>query len=51
MELNDLRALITVLSFLTFIAIVVWAYRPKSQPAFARAAQSVLEEEEAGERQ
>lgn len=47
--LNDLRVLVTVLSFLSFLGIVFWAYRPKSQADFERAARSVLEEEEAGE--
>ena len=49
--LNDLRVLITVLSFLSFLGIVFWAYRPKSQAGFERAAQSVLEEEEPGGQQ
>jgi cytochrome c oxidase cbb3-type subunit 4 len=48
--LNDLRVLVTVLSLLSFLGIVFWAYRPKSQPDFERAAQSVLEEEEPGGR-
>ena len=52
MELNDLRALITVLSFLSFIGIVLWAYGPWSKAGFERAAKSVLEgEEDTGARQ
>ncbi len=51
MELNDLRSLITVLSFATFIGIVIWAYIPSRGEAFKRAANSVFDEEETGDRQ
>lgn len=51
MELNDLRALITVLSLVSFLGIVIWAYTPSRGATFKRAADSILEEEEAGDRQ
>ena len=44
MDINDLRAVITVVSFLTFIGIVVWAYSGRRKESFDRAARSVLEE-------
>lgn len=46
MELNDLRSLITVLSLLSFLGIVAWAYSRGRKDAFDSAARSVLEEEE-----
>lgn len=46
MELNDLRAAITLLSFLCFLGIVLWAYSGRCDRHFARAARSVLEEGE-----
>jgi cytochrome c oxidase cbb3-type subunit 4 len=40
MDINDLRSLVTVISFLTFLGIVFWAYGVKSNKArFAEAAQ------------
>jgi cytochrome c oxidase cbb3-type subunit 4 len=38
MDLNDLRSLITVLSFATFIGIVWWAYSGKRKQSFDEAA-------------
>ena len=38
MDLNTLRALMTVLAFICFVAIVFWAYSSKSRDAFAAAA-------------
>jgi len=46
MDINDLRAAITVVSFIGFIGIVWWAYSARRKSAFDRAARSVLEEEE-----
>ncbi|MCU0509815.1 MAG: CcoQ/FixQ family Cbb3-type cytochrome c oxidase assembly chaperone [Anaerolineae bacterium] len=48
MDLNDLRSALTVLSFLAFMGIVFWAYGGRSKGAFDRAARSVLEEEDDG---
>jgi len=51
MDINDLRAAVTVASFLAFIGIVIWAYSGRRRQAFDRAARSVLEEDGAdGER-
>jgi len=38
MDINDLRSLLTVLSFATFVAIVWWAYSGKRKQAFEDAA-------------
>jgi cytochrome c oxidase cbb3-type subunit 4 len=46
MDLNDLRAAVTVLSFLAFMGIVLWAYSGRSKGAFDRAARSVLDEQD-----
>lgn len=45
-DLNDIRAVITVASFALFIAIVLWSYSSRRKPAFERAARSVLDEGE-----
>jgi cytochrome c oxidase cbb3-type subunit 4 len=44
MDLNDLRSVITVASFATFLGVVWWAYSARRKPAFDRAARSILEE-------
>ncbi|MGB8433592.1 MAG: CcoQ/FixQ family Cbb3-type cytochrome c oxidase assembly chaperone [Burkholderiales bacterium] len=44
MDINDVRSLITVVSFVAFLAIVVWAYGTKRKSGFEEAARSVLEE-------
>ena len=46
MDLNDLRAVITVASFATFVGIFWWAYAARRKSAFDRAARSVLDEGE-----
>ncbi|MDP1527369.1 MAG: cbb3-type cytochrome c oxidase subunit 3 [Rhodocyclaceae bacterium] len=38
MDINDLRAIATVMLFVAFIAIVVWAYSGKRKQAFDEAA-------------
>lgn len=38
MDINDLRAGVTVLSALGFVAIMVWAWSRKRAPAFEEAA-------------
>jgi cytochrome c oxidase cbb3-type subunit 4 len=48
MDINDLRAAITVVSFLAFVGIVVWAYGAGRKRRFDRAARSVLEEDDTG---
>ena len=44
MDLNDIRSLVTVASFLAFMGIVWWAYSARRRGAFDAAARSVLEE-------
>ena len=46
MDLNDLRVVITVASFATFIGIFWWAYAARRKSAFDRAAHSILDEGE-----
>ena len=47
MDINDLRSLVTVLSFLCFIGICVWAYSRAAKPAFEEAARlPFLEDDE-----
>ncbi len=38
MDINDLRSLVTVLTFAVFISIVWWAYSGKRKQAFDEAA-------------
>lgn len=46
MDINDLRALITLLLFIAFIGIVWWAYSSKHKRSFDVAANSVFDEDE-----
>ncbi len=39
MDMNDLRIAVTVLSFVTFIGIFVWAWQGRRARAFSEAAQ------------
>ncbi len=39
MDLNSLRSLVTAFSFVLFIGILVWAYRPARKAGFDEAAQ------------
>ncbi len=50
MDINDLRSISTVLSFVAFISIVVWAYSGKRKRAFDEAAALAVDEEEQGSR-
>jgi cytochrome c oxidase cbb3-type subunit 4 len=45
MDLNDLRALWTLLSFIAFVAIGVWAYGKARKPRFEEAARLPLDDE------
>ena len=38
-DINTLRSLVTGLSFILFIGILVWAYRPARKSGFDEAAQ------------
>jgi cytochrome c oxidase cbb3-type subunit 4 len=48
MDINDIRAVVTVASFIAFVGIVLWAYGAGRKQRFDRAARSVLEEDDAG---
>lgn len=47
MDINELRSLMTLVSLITFLGIVVWAYSRKRKAAFDAAAYSVFDEEDA----
>ena len=46
MDINDLRALYTVLMFLVFIGVCWWAWSKKTKPRFDAAARLPFEEPE-----
>ena len=45
--INELRSLFTVLAFLTFIAIVVWAWSGRRREEFDAASRMVLDDDTA----
>lgn len=47
MDLNDLRSLVTLVSFLVFLGIVVWTWSASRRQSFSAAAQLPFAEEEA----
>jgi cytochrome c oxidase cbb3-type subunit 4 len=46
MDLNDLRSVTTVILFIAFIGIVVWAYNRRRRDAFDDAAKLPLADDE-----
>jgi cytochrome c oxidase cbb3-type subunit 4 len=38
MDINDMRSIVTVLSLVTFVGIIVWAWSKKNQANFDEAA-------------
>ncbi len=46
MDINDLRAMVTVLSFLAFIGIVWWAYSSRRKAAYDEAARMPLDDDD-----
>jgi len=44
MDINDLRIAVTLASFVAFLGIVLWAYRPKRREALERQGKSILED-------
>lgn len=46
MDINTLRSIVTVVAFVVFIAIVLWAYSDRSKAAFERAARLPFEEDD-----
>lgn len=45
MDLNDLRSIVTVVSLLTFLGIVAWAWSKRNQDRFDEAARLPFEDE------
>ena len=43
MDLNDLRGIVTVVSLLTFVGIVAWAWSKRNQASFEEAARLPLQ--------
>lgn len=39
MDINDLRSVVTVISLLTFVGIVLWAWSKRNKASFDEAAQ------------
>ena len=46
LDVNTLRVVVTVLSFVAFVGIVLWAWSAKNTAAFAEAAQLPLKDDE-----
>lgn len=46
MDINTLRSIVTVVAFVAFIAIVLWAYSDRSKAAFEQAARLPFDEED-----
>ena len=46
MDINDMRSIVTVLAFATFVGIVLWAYSGRRRAAFEEAARLPFTEEE-----
>jgi cytochrome c oxidase cbb3-type subunit 4 len=46
MDINDLRTISTVLAFLAFVGVVVWAWSGKRKHAFDEAANLPLDDDE-----
>jgi cytochrome c oxidase cbb3-type subunit IV len=45
MDINDLRSIVTVVSMLTFVGIVVWAWSRRNQADFEEAARLPFNDE------
>ena len=45
MDLNDLRSIVTVVSMLTFLGIVAWAWSRRNKDRFDEAAQLPFQDE------
>ena len=46
MDANDLRAVFTLVMFILFVAIVLWAFSARNRERFAEAARLPLEDEQ-----
>ncbi len=47
MDINEMRSIVTVLAFLTFLGIVAWAWSGRRRAAFDEAANLPFTEDEA----
>lgn len=45
MDINDLRSIFTVISFLTFVGIVAWAWSKRNKAEFEEAARLPFNED------
>ncbi|MDP2017670.1 cbb3-type cytochrome c oxidase subunit 3 [Hydrogenophaga sp.] len=45
MDINDLRSIVTVISMLTFLGIVAWAWSKRNKDRFEEAAQLPFQDE------
>jgi len=45
-DVNDLRSILTAVSFLTFVGIFLWAWSSRRKAAFDEAAKLVFDEED-----
>lgn len=45
MDINDMRSVMTLVSFLTFIGIVIWAWSKRNKADFDEAAQLPFKDE------
>ncbi|MES2840775.1 cbb3-type cytochrome oxidase subunit 3 [Hydrogenophaga sp.] len=45
MDINDLRSIVTVVSMLTFLGIVAWAWSKRNKDRFDEAAQLPFQDE------
>jgi cytochrome c oxidase cbb3-type subunit 4 len=48
MDINDVRSLITVVSFVAFLGVIFWAYGSKRKARFEEEARSVLDDSDEG---
>ncbi|NJN40424.1 MAG: CcoQ/FixQ family Cbb3-type cytochrome c oxidase assembly chaperone [Gammaproteobacteria bacterium] len=46
MDINELRTLILVTSFVVFLGIVAWAYSARRKAGFDKAARSVVDDDD-----
>ena len=45
-DINDLRSIVTALSFVAFVGIVLWAWSSRRKAAFEEAARLVFDDED-----
>ncbi len=50
MDIDTLHSIVTLISFLTFLGIVAWAYSGKRKAAFEQAALTPFDEEDGSAR-